>query len=112
VRDQIIDFVRRWEASEIGVGRFVSWLGVGSSKFYDWQQRYGHANEHNGWVPRDFWLEEWEKEEIINFHRKNPLEGYRRLTFMIAGRRHGGGESVQRMAGAGTCGCHATLPRH
>src|SRR6266851_1404943 len=28
-------------------------------------------------------LEPWEKEAIIGFHRKNPLEGYRRLTFMM-----------------------------
>jgi len=41
------------------------------------------VNEHNGWVPRDFWLELWEKEAIIEFHLKNPLEGYRRLTFMM-----------------------------
>ena len=40
-------------------------------------------NEHNGWVPRDFWLEDWEKQAIIRFHLKNPLEGYRRLTFMM-----------------------------
>ena len=40
-------------------------------------------NEHNGWVPRDFWLEDWEKQAIIEFHLKNPLEGYRRLTFMM-----------------------------
>src|SRR6266700_2187935 len=25
----------------------------------------------------------WEKEGIIEFHLKNPLEGYRRLTFMM-----------------------------
>jgi hypothetical protein len=31
----------------------------------------------------DFWLEQWEKEAIIHFHLKNPLEGYRRLTFMM-----------------------------
>jgi transposase InsO family protein len=79
-----VDFVRRWsDASEIGVGRFVEWLGVSSSKFYDWRERYGRVNEHNGWVPRDFWLEDWEKQAIINFHLKNPLEGYRRLTFMM-----------------------------
>jgi putative transposase len=41
------------------------------------------VNEHNGWVPRDFWLEAWEKQAIIGFHLKNPLEGYRRLTFMM-----------------------------
>jgi putative transposase len=28
-------------------------------------------------------LEPWEKEAIIGFHLKNPLEGYRRLTFMM-----------------------------
>ena len=67
VRDQVVDFVRRWsEASEIGAGRLVGWLGVAASKIYDWRQRYGCVNEHNGWVPRDFWLEDWEKQAIIN----------------------------------------------
>jgi hypothetical protein len=84
VRDQIVDFVRRWsEASEIGAGRFVGWLGVTASKFYDWRQRYGRVNEHKGWVPRDFWLQDWEKQAILAFHLNNPLEGYRRLTFMM-----------------------------
>jgi putative transposase len=84
VRDQVVDFVRRWsEKTEISVGRFISSLGVTVSKFYNWRQRYGRVNEHNGWVPRDFWLEPWEKEAIIGFHGKNPLEGYRRLTFMM-----------------------------
>ena len=79
-----MDFVRRWsEKSAISAGRFIHWLGVTASKFYDWRQRYGRVNEHNGWVPRDFWLEPWEKEAIIDFHGKNPLEGYRRLTFMM-----------------------------
>ena len=79
-----MDFVRRWsEKAEVGVGRFISSLGVTASKFYDWRQRYGCVNEHNSWVPRDFWLEPWEKDAIIGFHLKNPLEGYRRLTFMM-----------------------------
>jgi len=84
VRDQIIDFVRHWsDKTQIGAGRFIGWLSVTASKFYDWRQRYGRVNEHNGWVPRDFWLEDWEKQAIVNFHLKNPLEGYRRLTFMM-----------------------------
>jgi len=79
-----VDFVRRWsEKTEIGAGRFIEWLGITTSKFYDWRERYGKVNEHNGWVPRDFWLEDWEKQAIIGFHLKNPLEGYRRLTFMM-----------------------------
>jgi hypothetical protein len=36
-----------------------------------------------GGVPRDFWRERWEKQPIIDFHLKNPLEGYRRLTFTM-----------------------------
>ena len=84
VRDQVVDFVRCWsEKAEIGVGRFIHWLGVTASKFYDWRERYGRVNEHNGWIPRDFWLEPWEKQAIIGFHLENPLEGYRRLTFMM-----------------------------
>jgi len=79
-----MDFVRRWsDQTEIGVGRFIVWLGIKASKFYSWQKRYGRVNEHNGWVPRDFWLEDWEKQAIVNYHLKNPLEGYRRLTFMM-----------------------------
>jgi putative transposase len=63
--------------------RFIVWLDIAASKFYDWRERYGKVNEHNGWVPRDSWLEDWEKQAIIGFHLKNPLEGYRRLTFMM-----------------------------
>ncbi len=84
VRDLVVDFVRCWsEKTEIGTGRFIYWLGVRASKFYDWRERYGRVNEHNGWVPRDFWLQPWEKQAIIDFHREHPLEGYRRLTFMM-----------------------------
>ncbi|SPE30653.1 hypothetical protein SBA6_130015 [Candidatus Sulfopaludibacter sp. SbA6] len=79
-----MDFVRRWsEKTEIGAGPFIVWLDIAASKFYDWRERYGKVNEHNGWVPRDFWLEDWEKQAIVGFHLKNPLEGYRRLTFMM-----------------------------
>jgi putative transposase len=56
---------------------------LAASKFYGWRQRYGKVNEHNGWIPRDFWLEAWEKRAIIEFHARYPLEGYRRLTFMM-----------------------------
>ena len=31
-------------------------------------ERYGKVNEHNGRVPRDWWLEDWEKQAIIDFH--------------------------------------------
>lgn len=83
-RDALIDFVNGWsEKAEIPVCRFVRWIGIGSGKFYDWRKRYGKVNEHNGWIPRDFWLEPWEREAIIAYFDKHPGEGYRRLTFMM-----------------------------
>jgi putative transposase len=76
--------MKRWtERTELPKTRLIGWLGVGSSKFYQWQDRYGLANEHNGQVPRDFWLEDWERRAILDFHDRHPLDGYRRLTFMM-----------------------------
>lgn len=79
-----MDFIRYWSGrTEIPALRLVGWAGLSRSKFYHWQERYGKANEHNGLVPRDHWLEPWEKKAIIEFHHRYPLEGYRRLTFMM-----------------------------
>jgi len=83
-RDQLVDFVRAWShKTQIAVARFLPWLGIGTSKFYDWQHRFGKVNEHNAWVPRDHWLTDDEKQRIRAFARAHPLEGYRRLTFMM-----------------------------
>jgi putative transposase len=61
----------------------VLWLGISLSKFYDWRKRYGKVNEHNASIPRDHWLGEEEKRAILDYERRYPLEGYRRLTFMM-----------------------------
>jgi putative transposase len=83
-RDLLVDFVKYWvKRSEIPVVGFLAWLMLSSSKYYDWEKRYGKSNEHNGLIPRDFWLKEWEKQAIILYHHQYPLEGYRRLTFMM-----------------------------
>lgn len=37
-------------------------------------------------MPRDHWLDDTEKQAIVNFHALFPLEGYRRLTFMMLDR--------------------------
>jgi transposase InsO family protein len=83
-RDELVDFVRAWsDKCDIPVSRFLPWIGIGTSKFQDWKQRFGKVNEHNAWVPRDHWLLDDEKERIRAFARAHPLEGYRRLTFMM-----------------------------
>jgi len=59
------------------------WLELRAGKYHEWKKRYGKVNEHNGLVPRDHWLEAHEQQAILDFERQYPLEGYRRLTFMM-----------------------------
>ena len=83
-RDQIVDFVRSWaEKCDLPQSRFLPWIGIGTSKFWDWKLRFGKVNEHNAWVPRDHWLTDDEKDAIRTFARGHPLEGYRRMAFMM-----------------------------
>lgn len=80
----MVDYARLWSnKTEIPLKCFISWLSVARSKFYSWTERYGKVNEHNAPIPRDFWLESWERDAIVKFALDNPLEGYRRLTFMM-----------------------------
>lgn len=67
----------------MSIEHLLELLDVDVGKYYDWRKRYGQINRHNGWVPRDFWLRDWEKERILDFQAQYPLEGYRRLTYMM-----------------------------
>lgn len=79
--------MRHWsERSEICYEQLLGWIELSSRKFRDWRSRYGKANEHNRLVPRDHWLEAWEKQAIMQFFDQYPLEGYRRLCFMMLDR--------------------------
>ncbi len=84
MRDAVIDYVGYWTGQTgLPAGRLVGWLGIGRSKYHAWKCRYGKVNEHNARVPRDHWLEDWEKRAIAVYARGHPGEGYRRLTYMM-----------------------------
>src|SRR2546423_9479084 len=58
-RDQVVDFVRRWsEKTEIGAGRFIEWLDIAASKFYDWRGTSSHVNKRKRRGPRHLWVAE------------------------------------------------------
>lgn len=76
--------MRKWtQATEVNSGQLLAWIGLWSSTYSNWTRSYGKAYEHNGWIPRDHWLDESEKQAIIQFHFDHPLNGYRRLTYMM-----------------------------
>jgi transposase InsO family protein len=79
-----VDFITALsQKTVLPVRRLLRWAGVRASTFYRWRHRYGKANEHNANVPRDHWLLAAEIEAIIAYHAHHPLDGYRRLTFMM-----------------------------
>ena len=81
-----MDFLKKWtKRTELKIV-LMHWLGLGRSKYYDWEKRYGKANEQNKEVPRDHWLQNVEQERIVKFYWEYPLEGYRRLTCMMLDR--------------------------
>lgn len=87
MRDAIMDFIAHWsERTEIRALQLVAWIGVEAEQVYCRRFRYGKANEHNALVPRDHWLEPWEKVAIISFNSSIPAERLRRLTFMTLDR--------------------------
>jgi putative transposase len=80
----VVDYARYWsERTGISYRRIVQWIGIPRSKFYQGQQRYGRVNEHNAWIPRDFWLRDWEKQAILEFWSTQSREGYRRMTYLM-----------------------------
>ncbi len=58
-------------------------LGLAAAQFYRWVPSYGAVRTPAGPVPRDHWLVPAEREAILAFHDRHPLEGYRRLAFML-----------------------------
>jgi transposase InsO family protein len=80
----VVDFLKRINMlTEIPFRNLLTWCELCPRKFSRWRERYGKANEHNAQVPREHWLEEWEKQAIINYARQHPLVGYRTLAFMM-----------------------------
>jgi putative transposase len=83
-RDQIVDFVKKWsDRAEICIRQMLPWIELSDRKFRNWRSRYGKANEHNALVPRDHWIDDRERQAILDYFKAFPLEGYRRLCFMM-----------------------------
>jgi putative transposase len=81
----IVDFIHHWSDERTGLRarQLVDWLRLPRSKYYHWCEHYGQDTARTQPVPRDHWLEDWEWDAIVEFAHAHPLEGYRRLTFMM-----------------------------
>ncbi|MBS1551397.1 MAG: DDE-type integrase/transposase/recombinase [Bacteroidetes bacterium] len=84
MRDDVINFISIiTKKTEIKVTNLLKQIDIDSGKYYSWSAREGLPNFHNGKIPKQNWLLEWEKEAIINYAKSHLGEGYRRLTYMM-----------------------------
>lgn len=82
MRDQIVDHIGYWhKRAEFPVYWMLGLIGLTERKFYEWKERYGKANLHNGSIPRDFWLTEQEQAAIVEYAVIRESAGYRRMCY-------------------------------
>ena len=83
-RDEVVDCVTVLSArTDLPVRPMLQRLGIARSKFARWTTAYGAVPTPHGPVPCDHWLTRAEQDGILLFHERHPLEGYRRLTYML-----------------------------
>ncbi|MDZ4390342.1 MAG: DDE-type integrase/transposase/recombinase [Gemmatimonadales bacterium] len=84
MQDELVDFVHGFSQRTALATRWVlGTLGIHPQQFARWVLRYGCLNRHNGMIPRDHWLTTEETNAIVQYHDAHPLDGYRRLAFMM-----------------------------
>jgi len=84
VRDQVVEFVRKWEPkTAVSKQQLLGWIGVRAGKYGDWEQRYGAENRHHAGLSQSGRLLEVEKKAIVDYYDQHPQEGYRRLSYMM-----------------------------
>jgi len=65
------------------VNKLLGIIGISSSKYYSWINRFEQTNNHNGFIPKKHWIVDWERQAIINYAKTHIGEGYRRMTYMM-----------------------------
>ena len=85
IRDDVVETILNYKKrTERPLKELISYTGIRREKFYEWKQRYGMPNNHNGNIPRLYWLIKEEKDVIIRYARRNEdEEGYRRLCYKM-----------------------------
>jgi putative transposase len=84
VRDSVLDFIEKWRHKTLlPECFFLRQLSLTRRRAIDWRKRYGEENQHNGDIPRSHQLEQWERDAIVKYYIGHPLEGYRRITYMM-----------------------------
>ena len=83
-RDEIVDDLERLtKRAGSSLTKALILLELDRSRFYDWKKRLGTENKHNGMIPKGSWILPTERQSIIDYYQKNPLNGCTRLSYMM-----------------------------
>jgi len=84
VRDDIVDFISKIvQKADINKQELLGVIGIGKSRYYNWVERIGKPNNHNGKIPKSHWVTPEEIEKIISYCKDKIEQGYRRLTYIM-----------------------------
>ncbi len=84
MRDEIVMHIQeKVKQSGLSEKFMLKVLDIYTTKFSSWKKRLNQPNKHNGSQPRDYWLEEWEKDAMTKFYQENESEGYRRCCYLM-----------------------------
>jgi len=84
IRNDVVETtIRLQRQTGIAIAGILGWLGITSSKYYDWVNRQGSESRHNGAIPKSHWLTQDEQTAILTFYEQYKSEGYRRLAWMM-----------------------------
>ena len=84
LRDEVVDCVQSLHTRAARPVRpMLLRLGIAPTKFARWTASYGALPAPHGPVPREHHLTQAERDGILAFHERHPLDGYRQLTYML-----------------------------
>lgn len=69
--------------TDISVKLLIGWIGIGSSKYYDWKHYRPSQKPKTPVAPKPHWLLDWEWDAVVRYAKDHRGEGYRRLTYRM-----------------------------
>ena len=73
-RNEILDYVAYWQLrADAKIGDMLKQLDISQSKYYNWKKRQQVNTQHNGQLPKNHWLMDWEIKAITDYRDVRQL---------------------------------------
>lgn len=84
VRDDIVRFVEQMsKRTSFSRRELLDMIDIRPGRYYEWKNRLGQSNQHNGQIPKSHWITDEERRAIRKYCKDKLEDGYRRLSYMM-----------------------------